>query len=276
MLNDYISDKVLGFYEKLPFNCSSSPDIAASEIKNTNMLTYYFRGYEALFSEEKSVLEIGCGTGWMSNMITYYHGAKVVGVDFNPKAISFAKETNSLLGGDTTFIVSDLFDYESDAFDIVVSIGVLHHTKDCIGGIKKACGLTKQSGHVIIGLYNLFGRRPFLNHFDKLKSEGYSEEQLFDEYRKLDKRHRDETLAKSWFYDQVLHPHETLHTLEEVINTFDASNVKIAATSINNYNEFESIKDLMKLETQLYDKGMAFLENQKYYSGLFIVIGQAC
>jgi SAM-dependent methyltransferase len=273
-----INEKVLNFYKQLPFNCTSSPEIAAEEIRRANILPYYFGGWESLFKvKERAVLEIGCGTGWLSNMIKYYYKSPVVGIDFNPKAIGFAKEVGAVLlesGERAEFKTANLFEYEDNSYDIVVSIGVLHHTDDCLGGIKKACELTKKSGHIIIGLYNAFGRRPFLDYFAKLKDKGLTEEELFAEYRKIDSRHKDETLAKSWFYDQVLHPHETLHTLKEVNKVYADNGVKMISTSINNYNDFEDLNTLYQLETKLYDKGMYFLTNQKYYSGFFIVIGQ--
>ena len=47
--------------------------------------------FEEDFFEVDSVLELGCGAGWLSNSISYYYGAKVLGVDFNPIAIEMAK-----------------------------------------------------------------------------------------------------------------------------------------------------------------------------------------
>ena len=39
-------------------------------------------------------------------------------------------------------------------------------------------------------------------------------------YNKIHKL-EDELHLKSWFRDQVLHPHESLHSLEEVLNIFE-------------------------------------------------------
>lgn len=39
------------------------------------------------FHAADSLLEIGCGAGWLSNSIAYYYGLDVTGIDFNPKAI---------------------------------------------------------------------------------------------------------------------------------------------------------------------------------------------
>ena len=44
-----VSEKVLAFYEKLPFNSMSTPEAAAAEIRNNNMLWHYFKGKEKIF-----------------------------------------------------------------------------------------------------------------------------------------------------------------------------------------------------------------------------------
>ena len=68
-----VTQTVLDFYKRLPFNYPSSPQVAAKEISSCNTLSNYFKKMEKLFTPDKSVLELGCGTGWMSNMINYYH-----------------------------------------------------------------------------------------------------------------------------------------------------------------------------------------------------------
>jgi len=271
-----VATKVLEFYEQLPFNYASSPEIVVSEIKNNNVLSYYFSKWESLFKKGSTVLEMGCGAGWMSNAIKYYHGSDIVGIDFNPKAIGFAIEVAKLLTPQeqAKFVVSDLFEYTGGPYEVVVSMGVLHHTVDCAGGIKKACELTQKSGHIIIGLYHKYGRRPFLDHFKNLINKGYSEDELLLEYKKLDSRHKDDIMARSWFKDQVLHPHETQHTLAEVDKIFRENSVQTNSTSINGFGTFENVSDLYAVEKSLFDKGNDFLQNQKYYPGFFIVVGK--
>ena len=47
----------------------------------------------------------------------------------------------------------------------------------------------------------------------------------------------DEQKLYSWFRDQVLHPHETQHTLEELTDVFKSCNYKIVSTSINKFEK---------------------------------------
>ena len=109
---------------------------------------------------------------------------------------------------------------------MVTSIGVLHHTDDCLGGIAHiGKSLVSEDGRMFIGLYHAFGRRPFLSHFDKMQRSGASEDALYAEFRKLrsgSAAAEDETFVQSWFRDQVLHPHQTCHTLAEVLPLIEA------------------------------------------------------
>ena len=86
------------------------------------------------------VLDVGCGTGWFSNSLAYHHGALVTGLDFNPVAVERAREVAAAMNLPTEFAVGDLFPYEpSEPFDLVVSIGVLHHTDNCSAALRRVC-----------------------------------------------------------------------------------------------------------------------------------------
>lgn len=128
---------VLAFYEKLPFNVNQQPEIAAELIKKMNNVEFIYPDVTDLYYAE-NVLEIGCGAGWMSNSIAYYYGLDVTAIDFNPVAIEFAKKTSVSLGVDVNFQCADLFGFECEPKDIVMSVGVLHHTSDTRGGYASA------------------------------------------------------------------------------------------------------------------------------------------
>lgn len=158
--------------------------------------------------------------GWLSNSIAYYYGLDMTAIDFNPDVIEKAKETSKILSVNVKFQCADLFKFSCEPKDIVISVGVLHHTSDCLGGVRRCIELTRNGGGVFIGLYHKYARKPFLDYFKTLKEENSDEDFLFKKYRELDGRHADETQAKSWFMDQVLHPYETQHTLEEIAGIF--------------------------------------------------------
>lgn len=143
-----------------------------------------------------------------------------------------------------------------------------------VGGVKKCIELTRKHGKVFIGLYHKYGRSPFLEYFEKLKCQNDDENFLFSKYKELDHRHESEQKERSWFLDQVMHPHETQHTLKEVNLWFEEMNVKLIATSLNNYERIDNINDLYEMEKKKYDVGMEYLQRQEYYPGFFYVLGE--
>lgn len=126
-------EDVLSFYRKLPFNSNAKPEVAADLIRKTNNVQYIYPSI-ADFYYAKDFLEIGCGAGWLSNSVAYYYGLKVTAIDFNSEVIESARKTAEVLGVDADFKCADLFQFECEPKDIVISIGVLHHTSDCWGG----------------------------------------------------------------------------------------------------------------------------------------------
>lgn len=128
-------DDVLEFYKQLPFNSNERPEITADLIRKVNNVEYIYPVPEDFYNVD-SVLEIGCGAGWLSNSLDYYYGVDVTAIDFNPVAIESAKKTSEILGLKTNFRCADLFNFECLPKDIVISVGVLHHTSDCRGGCR--------------------------------------------------------------------------------------------------------------------------------------------
>lgn len=134
--------------------------------------------------------------------------------------------------------------------------------------------LLKCKGKIFIGLYHKFGRKPFLDYFQMLKRESSDEDFLLKKYLELDRRHVDKIQAKSWFYDQVLHPYETQHTLREIMEIFQEANITLISTSINAYQKINDIEELYRKEEELYQIGTKYLDEKKYYPGFFYVLGQ--
>lgn len=126
-------EDVLSFYQNLQFNVNESPEIAAELIKKKNNVQYIYPSVEDFYLAD-NILEMGCGAGWLSNSIAYYYGLDVTAIDFNPNAVEAAKKTSETLDIDVNFQCADLFKYRCEPKDIVISVGVLHHTSDVGGG----------------------------------------------------------------------------------------------------------------------------------------------
>uniref|UniRef100_N2B6B6 Methyltransferase domain-containing protein n=1 Tax=Eubacterium plexicaudatum ASF492 TaxID=1235802 RepID=N2B6B6_9FIRM len=133
---------VLEFYKRLPFNTMRSPETMAEIIKQKNLVIDIYPNIED-FYEADTLLEMGCGTGWLSNSIAYYYGTNITAIDFNSVAVDSAKKCMEILGTDLDFQCADLFQYQCEPKDIVISNGVLHHTSDVKGGGNTLCRFNK-------------------------------------------------------------------------------------------------------------------------------------
>ena len=243
------NNDVLSFYEKLPFNIYGDLDLAINQIKTSDPLLVYPELGKIFDKHDKvKIIDFGCGGGWLVNSIAYHHGKKcqVVGVDFNPVAIEYANKIKDKLNLNSNFIKSDLFRFSNEEkYNVIISLGALHHTNNCHEAIKHVCKFGEKNSFIFLGLYHKYGREPFLNHFKNIENE--SEQFKFNEYKKLHKNITDEKKIYSWFRDQVLHPHETQHTFEEISKLLINLDYEILSTSINKFEKIKNLKDIFFL-----------------------------
>ena len=270
------TQRVLDFYKELPFNYYSNAVDTALQLSRANRIKRYRPLHRYLRRMQGAqVIDVGCGAGWFVNSCAHFYGASVVGVDLNPQVLRQARSVARLMDGceENKFIAVDLFEYEPDRpFDVVNSLGVLHHTPDCHAAVRRVLGWVAPGGYVHLGLYHLYGRKPFLDHFKKLQADGASEEQLYQEFTQLNANITDETHMLSWFRDQVLHPHETQHTYEEIRRLLAAEGFVVEATSINNFKGLPSLENAIQLERRLAETSkVALYRKCRYYPGFFVV-----
>jgi cyclopropane fatty-acyl-phospholipid synthase-like methyltransferase len=260
----------------MPFNYYSNPLQASKRIAHNPIQAY--PDLDALLRNEnvETVLEIGCGVGWAANAIALHYAKNVTAVDMTAKALERAADVARRIGTAERikFVHADLFDFQSnERFDLVLSIGVLHHTFDCRQAFDHISQFVANGGFIFIGLYHLHGRRAFLGVFqDLLEKEG--EEAAFRRYTTLCPSTRDETHLRSWFRDQVLHPQETQHTLEEVLVWLDDNGFALVTTSINQYGDIEDREHLIDLE--LSYRTLSERRNRvegSFFPGFFTILG---
>ncbi|HYM30318.1 MAG TPA: class I SAM-dependent methyltransferase [Candidatus Cybelea sp.] len=267
---------VLAFYRELPFNYRESPERHAAAIRSDDSASNYPALLPLLASGRTRVLEVGCGSGWLSNGIAFHHGCEVSAIDFNPIAIRRAKDVAQTLGVSVHFEIADLFTFRpAKQADIAISLGVLHHTDNCAAAVARMCReFIAPGGRVFIGLYHRYGRRPFLEHFARLRESGADERALLRAYAALDRRFTDETHLKSWFRDQVLHPHETQHTLSEMIPILEDCGMILESTSINRFQPFRSYDELIAEEPKFAGLAENHLVKKNYFPGFFVFLAR--
>jgi SAM-dependent methyltransferase len=274
---DLVGDAVRAFYEGMPFNYYSSIAAAAAQLRANPLRSC--PDLHALLSSRKvrSVLDFGCGAGWLANAVARHYRIPVTGVDFTVKAIARARSVSRSLKTShlASFVVGDLFEFDGGQADLVTCVGVLHHTRCAREGFERIARFVAPGKYVYLGLYHLHGRKPFLELFRGLVSrEG--EDAAFRQYAELDSSRRgDREHLKSWFRDQVLHPHESTHTLAEVATWFAAAGFEIERTSINGFEPFGRIDVLLQAERDYEEVSRrANLIERRYFPGFFTVLAR--
>ena len=266
-----VDDQVLEFYTSLPFNIYEDPGLAIENIKNFNLKnTYPFLVDDV--NAAKTIIDVGCGGGWLANVLAYHYNKNITGLDFNPVALEHAKKISKILNNENEYIAENIFTYTSDKkFDLIISMGVLHHTRDCMKALEITCNMGKPGSKIYIGLYHKYGRKPFLDKFNS--TQGLKEEDKLKLYKSMHPL-KDEKHQLSWFRDQVLHPHETQHVLKEVLEVFKKNDYNFIGTSINKFDKQESLTNIFNKEKKLYDYAFEKVKNNIYYPGFFIVGGE--
>jgi 2-polyprenyl-3-methyl-5-hydroxy-6-metoxy-1,4-benzoquinol methylase len=280
MDNYEVGKTVLDFYKILPFNYYGSIEEHVKSVTQQSPIEELYPPLKGLVTHCKNLLEIGCGAGWVTNSIANNYKKKILGLDFNPHAIERARAIGKKLELQSEFICKDLFAFSEekrtndDCFDLIISLGVLHHTDNCIGAIKAICkNLLREKGYFFVGLYHEYGRKPFLKYFENLKKLNLSEEELLLKYKELHDL-KDETLLQSWFRDQVLHPHETLHTIEEIIQLLPELECRLVSTSINRFGSINNKQNLIEEEKTMQSFSEQKLYKKKYFPGFFVFLLQ--
>lgn len=101
----------------------------------------------------KLVLDAGCGMGRFAEIVHRY-GGEYVGVDYS-FAVDAAQANAGHLAG-VHFVQADLFHlpFADDVFDLVVSLGVLHHTPDPRRAFSSLPRVLKPGGQLSITVYD--------------------------------------------------------------------------------------------------------------------------
>jgi ubiquinone/menaquinone biosynthesis C-methylase UbiE len=103
----------------------------------------------------KRVLEVGCGNAY--TLAKYAEqGASVFGLDITEAAINISKKRFELQGFTGEFNVGNAenLPYESNFFDCICSMGVLHHVPNTIKALDEIHRCLKPGGKVIVMFYH--------------------------------------------------------------------------------------------------------------------------
>lgn len=220
-----VTDVVKAFYEETPF--PNYDDIDSSErLRAKAELGLFARLLNEQLPFGARILEAGCGTGQLSNFLGLTWPRVVFGTDLCLNSLRLAeafRARHDVRGA--CFAQMNLFRpaFRPESFDVVIVNGVLHHTSDPYQGFRSLLGILKPNGVVVVGLYNRFGRLTTDARRLLFRLSG-------DRGKWLDPWLRRGQLGsakqRAWFMDQYKHPHESKHTIGEVLRWFDECSIE--------------------------------------------------
>jgi hypothetical protein len=136
--------------------------------------------------------------------------------------------------------------------------------------------MLKPGGYIIIGLYNWLGRLPTLWVRALVSTFGDFAALLDSRMR----RERDAGGRKAWFMDQYKHPHESKHSIDEVMRWFDRAGIDFTSC-IPTIGDTEFSEDVKLFDAQPVGRYLDRLSTELEMllsggadGGLYITIGR--
>ena len=101
-------------------------------------------------AENKSILDLGCGAGIISEHLHHVTGAKVTGIDFAPMAISLANK-RTVNNDNVIFLEGDLnnLTLPNEKYDYIIMIDTLYFIADFHTFIQRLLSALNQDGQMI-------------------------------------------------------------------------------------------------------------------------------
>ena len=178
-ITDKVSSKVRGQYEDNPYPRWVSlgfPIKPSSIFEVAKDLELSILGLEKNGVENPNILIGGCGTGQHSiGTAVTFKNSTVSAVDLSLASLAYAKRQTQELGvRNVEYMQADILDLGklSSQFDIVESLGVLHHMNDPMAGWKVLTNCLKPGGLMRIGLYSELGRQDIVKIREEINQSG--------------------------------------------------------------------------------------------------------
>jgi len=223
-VEDRRTDTVRQFYTESPF-----PNYREGETLQTLRLraerSELVRLLDQAIAPDARVLDLGCGTGQMTVFLASGQ-RRVVGADLTRAALVLAARAARRFRVDRAlFVETDLRrpGLAEGQFDVVLSLGVLHHTPDPRSAFGAVARLARPGGVIVLGLYNTFARLPHRLRRLVARATGM---RVVPWDPVLRDRKAEPIRHRAWLRDQYMHPEEHRHTLGEVQSWFRKNEVE--------------------------------------------------
>ena len=123
----------------------------------------------------QDVLIAGCGTGQQSiSSALKFGGENMLAVDLSRASLSYAKRKSDELGLKISYGQADILELDAlgRQFDVIESLGVLHHMKDPYAGWKVLLNRLRPKGFMWLGFYSETARRNIVEARARIAQKG--------------------------------------------------------------------------------------------------------
>ena len=193
--------------------------------------------------------------------------AKITGIDLSLKSLSYAKRKSKELGFENIeFIHSDILQLKNlnKKFDIIESIGTLHHMKTPQAGLKILVDILKPNGFLKLGLYSKKARDYVIKAREIIKERNFNtsiedirkcRELIFDNEDDLIIKkllNRGDFYSTSNVRDLLFHVQEHHFTIPQISKMLKKFNLEflgfINSSNKNKFLKFFSQNDITSLD----------------------------
>lgn len=223
------AEEIANFYNDYPFpnlRIKTKKDLKTKGVYQIiHPLTHFY-----LQNKKMKILDAGCGTGELMLAIEK-RGMDIEGIDLNIKSIEIARQRAKKFKSKIKFKV---FDFVKNSlpekyYDMVYSIGVLHHTNNPEKSFNRLVRTVKTGGYISIGIYNPFGefkyrvRRGIVHLLAGKNIQKRVEigQKLF--YRRDYKLSEEEWIGIA---DAYANPYRKYYSFEQLLNWFKRNNIE--------------------------------------------------
>ena len=179
-IEDEVSRLVQNQYEENPYPRWVKAEPAGNPITILGYLCQKFPLASFKRHSKSGITEFliaGCGTGQHSiETAQAFKGARVLAVDLSLSSLSYAKRKTRELGlTSIEYAQADLLELGSlgRSFDVIESVGVLHHLADPLAGWRALLSLLRPGGFMKLGFYSEVGRRNIVKAREFIAERGY-------------------------------------------------------------------------------------------------------
>ena len=272
-ISDDVSRKVRAQYEQNPYPRWIKTEIPSKtksipEISAELNLHLHSKSIKKVFAP--NILIAGCGTGQHSIIVaSQFSNSQVTAVDLSLASLAYAKRKTTELGiTNIKYLQADILSLEKmeKKFDIIESVGVLHHMNEPLAGWKVLTDILKPGGLIKVGLYSEFDRKYILKIRKEISSlkVGTSETEIRKFRQSLlksdDENHQRLNKSSDFFSlsslrDLIFHEQEHHFNLPQIKKCLDELGLKFCGfmnkEAISNFRRFHN-KDANIYDLELW------------------------